>query len=162
MKETEAKQNWNSFTKAKPGTTCFSLQNGQKETFGAVCRRKWWWRRTKTWTSTLFAHVVFVWFFCFYALFPLCFAVFLTISLSDGGGLVGGAWVCVAFETPQMPPTVSGTGLRELSVAEAAFLGLASPALSTVRRKREGKGGSLDVWMQRAWTLKRHLIGHLI
>lgn len=84
-------------------------------------------------------HMWCLFIFCLYALFPLCFAVFLTFSLSDGGGLVGGAWVCVAFETPQMPPTVSGTGLRELSITEAACLGLASPALSTARKKREGE-----------------------
>lgn len=29
-------------------------------------------------------------------------------------------------------------------------------------KERGRRGGSSDVWMQRAWTLKSHLIGHLI
>lgn len=62
---------------------------------------------------------------------------------------MGGAWVCVAFGTPQTPPTASGTGLRELSINAPSFLGLASPAPSTERENRREFGGvdvpSVDV-----------------
>lgn len=75
------------------------------------------------------------------------FVVRLTFSLADGGGLVGGAWVCVAFGTPQTPPTTSGTGVRAPSINAPSFLGLASAAVSTARRKRDNRRdfGGVDV-----------------
>lgn len=61
----------------------------------------------------------------------------LTFSHVDGRGLVGGACVCVAFV---MPPTASGTGVRELSVNTPSFLVTASAAVSTARRRRRQEG----------------------
>lgn len=73
--------------------------------------------------------------------------VHLTVSLVDGGGLVGRAWVCVAFGTPQTQPTTSGTGVRAPSINAPSFLGLASAAVSTARRKRDNRRdfGGVDV-----------------
>lgn len=67
------------------------------------------------------------------------FHVLLTFSLVDGGGLVGGAWVCVAFDTQQKPPTASGTGLRALSTSASSSLGCVSPAASTASRNRDNR-----------------------
>lgn len=83
----------------------------------------------------------------------------LTFSLLDGGGLVGGAWVCVAFGTPQTTPTTSATGVRALSIN--SFLGLFSAAVSTVRRNRDNRRefGGVEV---PSVDFKKHLIGHVI
>lgn len=69
----------------------------------------------------------------------------LTFSLLDGGGLVGGASVCTAFDTVQTLPTASGTGLSELSINAPSFLGLASATRST--EEEETTEGNLEVWM---------------
>ena len=63
----------------------------------------------------------------------------LTFSLLDGGGLGGGAWVCVAFGAQQTAVLTSGTGLRVLSANVPSFLGLASAAVSTVRTSRDNR-----------------------
>lgn len=75
------------------------------------------------------------------------FHVLLTFSLVDGGGLVGGAWVCVTFDTQQTALPTSGTGLRVLSVNASSFLGCVSAAASTVSRNRENRRefGGVDV-----------------
>ena len=61
------------------------------------------------------------------------FIVRLTFSLLDGGGLVGGAWVCVALATA----TTSATGVRAPSVS--SLPGLFSAAVSTARRARDNR-----------------------
>lgn len=62
----------------------------------------------------------------------------LTFSLVDGGGLVGGASVCVAFDTQQTLPTASRSGLRVPSISTASFLGLTSAAWSTEEEATSG------------------------
>lgn len=71
----------------------------------------------------------------------------LTFSLMDGGGWVGRAWVCAAFDTEQTPATTSGTGLRELSINAPSFLGRVFAAVSTVWTKRDSRRefGGVDV-----------------
>lgn len=58
---------------------------------------------------------------------------------------MGGASVCIAFDTLQTLPTASWTGLSELSINTPSFLGLASAALST--EGEETTEGNLEVWM---------------
>lgn len=75
---------------------------------------------------------------------------YLTFSLVDGGGLVGGASVCVAFDTLQTLPTASGTGLSELSINTPSFLGLASAAPSTEEEATTEE--NLEARMYSVWT----------
>lgn len=82
--------------------------------------------------------------------------VLLTFSLVDGGGLVGGACVCVALDTQQTDLTTSGTELRALCISAPSFLGCVSAAVSTVtRNRRQPGGGELDTWMHKVKSFDR-------
>lgn len=83
--------------------------------------------------------------------------VLLTFSLADGGGLAGGACVCVALDTQQTDLTTSGTGVRAPSVSAPSFLGCVSAAaVSTVTgNRRQPEGRNLDMWTHKAKSFDR-------